>query len=114
MPEPRRAEPDFEVIARRLVRRKDVTLGSGRRGFGSDALQVGGRIFAMARRDGLVLKLPAARVTELVDSGAGTAFDAGKGRPMKEWVVVREADVTSGLALAQEALAFVRGQLQSR
>lgn len=113
MSEPRPVE-DFEAIARRLARRKGVTVGSGRRGFGSDALQVEGRIFAMARRGGIVLKLPATRVAELVDNGAGAPFDAGKGRPMKEWVVVSRTAGQGGLALAEEALAFVRSQLPRR
>jgi hypothetical protein len=114
MPEQPAAQGEFAAIAKRLARRKDVTLGSGRRGFGSDALQVGGRIFAMARRGGIVLKLPAARVSELIDSGTAAAFDAGKGRPMKEWAVVRNADHDLGLALAEEALTFVRRQLPDR
>ena len=57
----------------------------------------------------LVLKLPARRVAELIQAGDGHPFDAGKGRPMKEWVAV-DADRADGwLALASEALGFVGG-----
>jgi hypothetical protein len=100
----------FETLARLLEGREGVTLGSGRKGFGSDALQVDGRIFAMARPGGLVFKLPAERVAALIGSGAGRPFDAGKGRPMKEWVVVGPDAAAQWPALAEEALAFVGGR----
>ncbi|MGI8609856.1 MAG: hypothetical protein ACR2MY_11610 [Candidatus Dormibacteria bacterium] len=84
-----------------------VTLGGGRRGFGSDALQVDGRIFAMVSRGRLVLKLPASRVAVLIEQGIGLPFDAGKGRPMKEWIVLDAVD--RDLLLGEEARDFVRG-----
>jgi len=67
-----------------------VSVGrSGKKGFGSSALQVGGHIFAMvSSKGGLVLKLPKARVQELEAAGAGDKFDPGHGRLMKEWVVL--------------------------
>jgi TfoX/Sxy family transcriptional regulator of competence genes len=98
---------DFADIVHALASTDGVSVGSGRRGFGSDALQADGRIFAMARRGGLVLKLPSERVAELVASGDGEPFDTGKGRPMKEWVVVSPQAGTRWLELAREALAFV-------
>ncbi|SDP82642.1 Transcriptional regulator of competence genes, TfoX/Sxy family [Arthrobacter sp. ok909] len=79
----------------------------GRRGFGSSALKVNGSIFAMISGGKLVLKLPHARVAALIGTGAGTPFDAGKGRPMKEWLTVTADDKESWLALAREALDFV-------
>ena len=82
---------------------------AARREFGSNALKVKGRIFAMLVRGSLVLKLPRTRVTELIDSGLGGPFDAGKGKPMKEWLTVLATERT-WLALAREALAFVTGQ----
>ncbi len=97
----------FTALARRFLGRAGVSLGSGRRGFGSDALQVNGRIFAMARRGDLVLKLPSSRVTRLVAEGVGAPFDAGKGRPMREWVTVGEHAAARWPQLAEEALAFV-------
>jgi TfoX/Sxy family transcriptional regulator of competence genes len=79
----------------------------GGRGFGADALRVDGSIFAMASRDRLVVKLPRARVAELIAQGAGEPFDAGKGRPMKEWLAVTAAGDDAWRELAEEALAFV-------
>lgn len=84
-----------------------VRLGPAQRGFGSGTLQADGRIFAMARRGGLVLKLPRERVAELIASGDGAPFDAGKGRPMKEWVVISTRAEKRWPQLAAEALAFV-------
>jgi len=76
MPERSVLEERFAAIVEELAGIEGVTAGAGRRGFGSGALQVDGRIFAMARRGGLVLKLPSQRVAELVASGDGTPFDA--------------------------------------
>jgi hypothetical protein len=76
----------FGRIAEALSREPGVTVAEGR-GFGSGTLQVNGRIFAMVSRGRFVVKLPRARVDTLIASGTGLPFDAGKGRPMKEWVV---------------------------
>jgi hypothetical protein len=81
---------------------------SGSRRFGSAALKVRGSIFAMLQAGHLVVKLPSARVAALIESEDGQPFGAGKGRPMKEWVLVPSDDVEAWGALAREALAFVR------
>jgi hypothetical protein len=108
-------EPDaaqlFAGLSRALADERGVTLpaadGSARR-FGADALKVDERIFAMVSGEAVVLKLPARRVSELLASGEGRPFDAGKGRPMREWVALAAPDADACLALAREALAFVR------
>jgi TfoX/Sxy family transcriptional regulator of competence genes len=81
----------------------------GGRGFGSQALKLDGAIFAMISGDRLVVKLPARRVAELIESGRGQPFDAGKGKPMKEWVGLL-GDEPACRALVAEALAFGRGR----
>jgi hypothetical protein len=82
---------------------------SGGRGFGSQALKIDGAIFAMISGDRLVVKLPARRVAELIESGRGQPFDAGKGKPMKEWVGLL-GDEAACRDLVAEALAFGRGR----
>lgn len=78
----------------------------GKRAFGSSALQVDGKIFAMVVSDQFVLKLPKHRVTALVLAGEGAPFTSGAGRVMKEWVVIVAGP---SLELAREARAFVGG-----
>jgi len=100
------AEESFGQIVAAVADEDGVTVGAGR-GFGTGTLQVDGRIFAMSNDAGLVLKLPAARVAALLADGAGLPFDAGKGRPMKEWVIVPWEGGVDLAALAGEARAFV-------
>jgi hypothetical protein len=104
------ADERFGDVVEALGGEPGVSLGTGRRGFGSESLTVGGKIFAMAVQERLVLKLPRDTVTALIDRGDGHPFDAGKGRPMKEWVALDEhCDAETVLALARDAYRFVGG-----
>lgn len=47
-------------------------------------------------------------MTELVGSGKGAPFTAGKDKPMREWVEVVTDDVATWTAFAEEARTFVR------
>jgi TfoX/Sxy family transcriptional regulator of competence genes len=117
--DPPDAAQRFADLCRTLEGEPGVTVPSGTGGsgtgssrprrFGSDALKVDGRIFAMVTRGELVVKLPRDRVAALLASGEGRPFDAGKGTPMKEWVVLADDDPEAWLDAAREALAFVRG-----
>lgn len=99
----------FADLVELLAGRPGVTTPaeSAGRGFGSSALKVHGSIFAMPVRGHLVVKLPANRVAALIGDGSGAAFDANKGTPLKEWLVVLRDDPDTWLDLAGEALEFV-------
>ena len=82
--------------------RQVVPPGTGKE-FGSGALKVNGKIFAMISSKGeFVVKLSEERVNELVAADKGSRFDPGRGREMKEWLVVT-AHHTLWIPLAKEA-----------
>ena len=88
----------------------DPRVSSGTGFGGAPGRRVDGRIFAMSFRDQLVVKLPASRVTELVQVGEATWFDAGKGRPMREWASVDAGSAVARETLVAEAFGFVGGR----
>jgi hypothetical protein len=101
------SNPRFDRIVKALTSDPQVSRGEGK-GFGSGALKVNGRIFAMMTSKGeFVVKLSKERVDELVDAGKGKRFDPGHGRLMKEWFVAGKG-VTDWLELAKEAREFVK------
>ncbi len=105
-------EERFESLRAGFQSEPGVTGGAGdapRKAFGASALKVGGKIFAMLARSRLVVKLPRERVAALVESGAGTQFDPGHGRPMREWLSVDPEAPLDWDALSREALVFVGG-----
>jgi hypothetical protein len=82
-----------------------VTRGSM---FGSQGLRTGTKFFAVWWHDQLVVKLPPARLTELLEAGVGRPFEPMEGRKMNGWILLGEsADWTP---LTEEARAFVASQ----
>ena len=77
--------------------------------FYTTALFVGGEVFMFPWKDTLVVKIPAARVDELIASGQAKLFDPGHGRTSKTWVSVFVSARDRWPELAQEARAFVQG-----
>ena len=75
--------------------------------FGSDGLKVAGKTFAMVVKGSLVVKVPAARVDDLIAAGRGERFDPGHGRPMKEWVSLKPNNLEDTAGYMSEAAAFV-------
>jgi hypothetical protein len=101
------AERKFAEVTAALSNARDVSVGGGK-GFGSGALKVRGKIFALLdSKMQIVLKLPKSRVDELVASGGGSRFEPRRGKAMKEWLVVGN-EYHSVMELAKEACAFVR------
>jgi TfoX/Sxy family transcriptional regulator of competence genes len=106
-----RAEQRFDLLAVQSLADPTVTQGTG---FGSSpGLRTTGKIFAMLVNSELVVKLPKARVDQLVASGTGGRFDPGHGRLMKEWATVALDSSESWERLAAEALQFVGSAVKS-
>ncbi len=105
-------ERRFAALVQAFSATPGVTLGAqGKKGFGASALQVDGHIFAMVSSAGrFVVKLPKPRVEALEAEGVGARFDPGHGRLMKEWLAVDVSSAADWLALAREALEFVRAK----
>ena len=76
--------------------------------FGSQGLRTGRKFFAIWWHEQLVVKLPAARLQELVVSGEAEAFEPMPGRPMNGWVVLQEN--VAWAPVVAEARAHVEAQ----
>lgn len=75
---------------------------------GGRCVRVDGEFLALVdhKGSGLVVKLPAPRVAELVESGRGQRF-APAGRVFREWVSVPDADRELWSILLREGVDFV-------
>jgi len=103
------AYPRFAPVVAALAGTRDVTRES-RQGFGSGALKVNGKIFAMMTpRAEFVVKISKARVDELVKQGIGERFEPGPGRIMKEWLAL-DGHAELWIDLTKEAYQFVKGK----
>jgi hypothetical protein len=96
----------YEDLVDEFTGMDGVTPPAGGSGFGRGALRYHRKIFAMFVRGELVVKLPRARVDELVAGGHGERFDANKGAPMKEWFSLDAGSALPWTPLVREALDF--------
>lgn len=103
----------FERVVDELRGVPGVTPPGSSAGFGSSALRLQNKIFAMLVRERFVVKLSQPRVDALVEAGEGVRFDANKGTPMKQWFSLDPASELEWLPLAHEALDFCRAGLPS-
>lgn len=82
--------------------------------FRRPALRASGTCYAFDPGDGVLVKLPATRVAELIAEGTGAACDpSGRGRPMREWVCLAPATEQACVAYLLEARAFVTTRTRS-
>jgi|HubBroStandDraft_6_1064221.scaffolds.fasta_scaffold1200081_2 hypothetical protein len=102
------AEVRYQDLIDDLLAGPGVTPPPGGSGFGRGAVRFQKKIFVMFVRGRLVLKLPAARVDELVAADEGVRFDANKGTPMREWFSLDPESGLPWLPLATEALEFAQ------
>jgi hypothetical protein len=98
-------EARFWAVAEPLLADATVTRSTM---MGLPCLRTGGRFFGSfdRRSAALVVKLPAARVDELIESGAAEPF-APAGRRFREWAAIGSGRPETWAALLREALAFV-------
>jgi hypothetical protein len=73
----------------------------------SPGLKTGGKFYGFVTGDDLIVKLPAARVAELLASARGLPCSPRPGRPMREWVRIPAPDEASCRSHLLEARAFV-------
>jgi hypothetical protein len=101
-------EDIFESVSRRLL---DEHPGDEQgRMLHSAGLKTVSKFFAFTTKGELVVKLPAARIDELIASGAGRPCHVGKGGPMTEWVRLTPADEGACAAYVVGARNFVAPQ----
>jgi hypothetical protein len=78
--------------------------------FGANALRVNGKIYAaLTRSRRLLLKLPPARVAELLESKRAERMQSG-GRVMKGWITLPPDDKKEWITLSEEARVFVAAE----
>jgi len=105
-------EERFATIVEAFLGNPDVTSPlngtQSKKGFGSSALKVHDKIFAMLVKGKLVVKLPKQRVDTLIAAGEGERFDPrSDGRLMKEWITIESTSEEIWLSLTKEAMEFV-------
>ena len=75
--------------------------------FGSDSLRFNGKIYAaLTRKHQLLLKLPPARIAELLTSKRAVRFESG-GRVMNGWITLAPDQAQHWIPLADEARDFL-------
>lgn len=98
----------FWELAEPLLEHEAVIKGTM---MGFPCLRVNGDFFASQdhRTGDLIVKLPANRVLDLIDTEVGEPF-APAGRRFKEWVLIPNRDVALWRSLISEARTFVENK----
>lgn len=107
---PEAARTRFARLAKELAD-GDGTKLPHRPGMGTGSLFVGKKMFGVLDGTGaLVLKLPSARVQELIAAGVGSGWHPGDGAPLKEYVAIGLDRRAKWLALARESREYMRAR----
>ena len=72
----------------------------------SRGIKIRGKVFALRSAQNLVVKLPAAQIARLVETGCGVPFRSGS-RVLKQWVSVPATSIDDWHHLARQAKQFV-------
>lgn len=96
-------DPYLEVKAH-FAKVDDVTVNSGR---GSQGMKLGKKMFVMFYKGDILVKLPPERISELVASGDGQAFDPGTGTPMPDRVLIPASRRDLWIPLCEESRQYV-------
>jgi hypothetical protein len=103
---PRTPEQMWKPIADTELAVRGVKGGTG---FGrSEGLRISNKIYAMLVNGELVVRIPKARVDQLVDAGIGRRFEPSPGRVMKEWLSLPSTASRRWRGLVVEARTFVQ------
>lgn len=83
--------------------------------FGFPGYKVGGKVFTAVGGDALGVKLPAARVADLIasDDPAMQPFEVAEGTVWKEWLSIKRDDAEAyrgDVALFEESAQYVGGK----
>ncbi|HKP52638.1 MAG TPA: hypothetical protein VJ183_08290 [Chloroflexia bacterium] len=98
------ARADYDAVVSEIVSSSGATTGAM---FGMPCLKHGGKAFAGFYEGAMVFKLGGEAHAEALALAGAHLFDpSGRGRPMKEWVVVPHEYVERWGELAGEALEY--------
>jgi hypothetical protein len=85
----------------------------GSKAFGYPAYKVNGKVFAFVGSHGIAIKLPLARVQDLIATNEGMKpFEVGEGVVWREWVSIdrpQSDDYAQDIDLFEESMLFVAG-----
>ncbi|WP_199617519.1 hypothetical protein [Paenibacillus alkalitolerans] len=106
-------EAAYDEIVRILSQDPEVTttIDHTKKRFGSSGeLKYAGKMFAFHHKGRLIVKLPKPQVDALISTGKCETCVMGRGRAMKEWVVIGASFQSEWLSLASESKSFVSGK----
>ena len=101
------ARPALAAVRRKML--ADHPGDEAARMLRSPGLKTGGSFYGFGAGEDLIVKLPAGRVRELLESGRGLPCSPRPGRPMREWVRIPSPDEETCVAYLSEARAFLTG-----